>query len=146
MPSSRLGQWLVAAQVGLCVWLIWLGWSGVLAHPWLWPGVVVGVVISASGVWAMRLSRLRVTPEPGEEATLCERGIYGWIRHPMYAGLLLAFAMFAIGAGNPFAWLGWAGLLGVLLAKLRIEERLWSGRDPAYRAYMSRTKRLVPGV
>jgi protein-S-isoprenylcysteine O-methyltransferase Ste14 len=140
-----IGVVLVAAQVALCLALIWLGWRGVVADYRFWPGVAAGVLISAAGVSAMRLTRVKITPEPGAGATLCDRGIYRHIRHPMYAGLLLAFAMFAL-AGGVAALGAWMGLLVVLLMKLRIEERLWSARDAAYRDYQQRTKRLLPGV
>jgi protein-S-isoprenylcysteine O-methyltransferase Ste14 len=143
--SRVVGLSLVFAQVALCLVLIWLGWRGVLANVWLWPGIASGVLISAGGVWAMRLTRVKITPEPGAGATLCDRGVYRHIRHPMYAGLLLAFAMFAL-AGGVAALGAWMGLLVVLLMKLRIEERLWSARDAAYRDYQQRTKRLIPGV
>ena len=143
--ASWLGIALVCAQVACCLALIALGWRGVWENALLWPGIAAGVAIGAAGVRAMRLSRVWLTPEPGERATLCETGIYGLIRHPMYAGLLLAFAMFALG-GGVWAVAAWLGLLVVLLTKLSIEERLWSRRDPAYAAYRARTKRLVPGV
>lgn len=145
MKYSKKGLFLVMAQVALCVALLWLGWRGVMEVPWLWIGVAIGGAILTSGVVTMRMGHVRVHPEPGEKAELCERGIYGHIRHPMYSGVLLAFAMFAVGAG----WMGvflWLGLLLVLQVKLRTEERLWSERDARYADYMKRTKRLVPGV
>ena len=146
MKSRMSGIALVSAQVACCIALIWLGGRGVWENRWLWPGVLAGAAVGAAGVWAMRLSRVKVTPEPGVGAELCERGIYRHIRHPMYAGLLLAFAMFALGAGGWPAWMVWVGLFAVLLAKLRIAEHLWSARGPAYREYMTRTKRLAPGI
>ena len=152
-PYSRMmknGKWrgvvLVGLQVVVCVLLIWLGGRGVWETRWLWIGVIAGGIISASGVWAMRVSKVKLTPEPGAEAPLCDRGIYAHIRHPMYSGLLIAFAMFAIGTHGMTGWILWLGLGVILWLKLRIEETLWSAHDPAYRDYMRRTKRLVPGV
>lgn len=142
---SWLGDGLVTAQVTCCCLLIWLGWRGVLGTVWLWPGVIAGIGVSVAGVRAMRLSRLKITPEPGEQAALVDSGIYSHIRHPMYAGLLLAFGMFAIGGGIP-GGVTWLGLFLVLWAKLSIEERLWRRRDPAYAGYCSRTRRLIPGL
>ena len=103
--------------------------------PGLWGGVVLGAVITLSGVWAMRVSRVKMTPEPGHEAELCERGVYRVIRHPMYSGVLVAFAMFAFAVGSWTGWLIWAGLGTVLWMKITIEEKLWSDRDPSYRDY-----------
>lgn len=146
MSQRSIGLLLATAQFFLCAGLIWIGRHGFSERPWLWSGVLAGGLIAASGVWAMRVSQVKITPEPGPNAELCERGIYARIRHPMYAGLLLACAMFAIGAGNWQGWTIWAALLAVLLSKIRIEERLWSVRDPAYRDYTKRSKRLVPWI
>jgi protein-S-isoprenylcysteine O-methyltransferase Ste14 len=106
--------------------------------------VGIGSAVGASAIWAMRVSHVKMTPEPGHAAELCQRGIYRFIRHPMYSGLLLAMTMFAVAAGGWMGGLLWAGLAAVLWGKLSLEERLWSERDPAYREYMKRTRRLVP--
>ena len=143
--GSVRGIALVAAQVIFCLILIVLGSGGLLRDVRLCPGVVLGVIVSASGVWAMRLSQVKLTPEPGATSTLCDRGIYRHIRHPMYTGLVLAFAMFAVAAGL-WGWLAWMGLFAVLGAKMRIEEKLWLDRDPAYAEYRKKTKRLIPGI
>lgn len=135
----------MVAQVAFCLILIALGSRGVIQNYWLWPGVLLGVIVSASGVWAMRWSHVKLTPEPGATSTLCRRGIYRRIRHPMYAGLLLAFAMFAFAAGF-WGWPAWLGLFAVLAAKMRIEETEWLRRDAAYAEYRENTKRLIPGI
>lgn len=146
MRLPGTGFWLVMAQFGLCTALLILGWRGLWNQPWLWSGVAAGGAIAGAGVAAMRASRVRLAPEPGQDAELCQRGIYRWIRHPMYAGVLLAFAMCAWATGTLLGGALWAALAGVLAAKARIEERLWTHRDPGYAAYVRRTKRLVPGI
>lgn len=143
--SGSLGIGLVTAQTLLCLGLLALGWRGVRDNPWLWPGLAAGVAVATAGVRAMRLSRLKLTPEPGEDAVLCEQGIYRHIRHPMYAGLLLAFGMIAL-AGGAWGGTAWGALFAVLWIKLRLEERYWTERSPAYRDYQGRTKRLLPGI
>ncbi len=94
----------------------------------------------------MRVGQVRVTPLPGEGATLCRRGPYRFIRHPMYSGQLLAFAMFAVGEGGLAGWLAWLSLAAVLWIKIEIEERFWLVRDPEYAEYRRTTKRLVPWI
>jgi protein-S-isoprenylcysteine O-methyltransferase len=75
-------------------------------------------------------------------------GPYRYVRHPSYAGLLLAFLGLGVFFGN---WLS----LGVLMIpitlavihRIRLEESmLVSALGPAYNAYCARTKRLIPGV
>ncbi len=78
---------------------------------------------------------------------LIESGPYRYIRHPIYAGLLLAFLGTALKVGD------WRGLIAVSVVlasfwrKLGIEER-WLGEEfgHAYAAYKRRTKALVPGI
>ena len=146
MKSKPFSVLLVLLQTAGCIALLWLGWSGIRACPWLWIGVFAGAAIMVSGILAIRISQLRMTPEPGAKAVLCRSGPYRFIRHPMYTGLLLAFGMFALAEGGWAGSLTWLGLFAVLWIKLQIEERHWLARDPEYAAYQRETKRLVPWV
>lgn len=88
-------------------------------------------------------------PQAGIETTqqLVERGVYRWIRHPLYLSL------FVLGAG---AWLKHPEVCGALIllalaglvaAVGRIEEGENLQRfGEAYRGYMSRTWRFIPRV
>lgn len=82
-----------------------------------------------------------------ENHELIERGLYRYVRHPIYTGLLLLFLGNAIMVGD------WRGLLAVAIVfvsfwrKLRLEE-LWLTQHfgARYTEYASRTKALLPGV
>jgi protein-S-isoprenylcysteine O-methyltransferase Ste14 len=74
-------------------------------------------------------------------------GPYRWVRHPIYAGLLLAFVGTALANGQ------WRGVLAVVLSfvavaqRIVIEERLMRQRfGPAYDAYAQRVRGLIPGI
>jgi protein-S-isoprenylcysteine O-methyltransferase Ste14 len=78
---------------------------------------------------------------------LIVEGPYRWVRHPIYTGLLLAFA------GSAWAVGEWRGVLAVAIVaasfwrKLKLEEaiiRLEFGE--AYDRYAARTPALVPFV
>jgi protein-S-isoprenylcysteine O-methyltransferase Ste14 len=75
------------------------------------------------------------------------RGIYGWVRHPSYLGLLLVFV--AIGLHSRH-WLGLVVMLAptaALIYRIHVEEiALREAFGPEYAAYSQRTKRLVPGI
>jgi protein-S-isoprenylcysteine O-methyltransferase Ste14 len=87
-----------------------------------------------------------VTLDTRKKHTLVDTGLYAWVRHPMYSAFwLLAFAQAALLAN----WIaGFSGIVGWgILFFLRVgkEEQLMVetfGDD--YRAYMKRTKRVVP--
>ncbi len=76
------------------------------------------------------------------------RGVYRYVRHPSYAGLLAAFAGLALDFGN---WISVGALtvpiVLVVLVRIRREETaLRSALGASYDTYCSTTKRLVPGV
>lgn len=73
-------------------------------------------------------------------------GVYGVVRHPMYAGHTLGYLGFLI--ANPTIWNASisAVTIGLMAARAQVEERLLA-RDPAYQAYLGRTRwRLLPFV
>lgn len=79
---------------------------------------------------------------------LIETGLYRYVRHPSYAGLLLAFFGLGLFFGNWFS----VGVLvlpitGAILWRIQIEERaLRDALGESYRQYCLRTKKLIPGV
>jgi protein-S-isoprenylcysteine O-methyltransferase Ste14 len=82
-----------------------------------------------------------------ESHELVTGGPYALVRHPIYTGLLLAFAGTAVAIGQ------WRGVVAVVIAlvaivhKLRIEERwMLEQFGDGYRAYQARVPRLVPFV
>ena len=133
---------LVAVQFALLAYLAITG-------PWLargWP-LLLEVAGGLLGVWAlaaMRRSKLNITPDVRPGARLVERGPYRWIRHPMYAALLLVGLGLVWHHPSLPRWMALA-ILGLdLLVKLHYEERLLAAAFPDYRAYQARTKRLIP--
>ena len=79
---------------------------------------------------------------------LIDRGPYRLIRHPSYAGALLALAGFGLAMGSVPAL---AALLVPTLAayhyRITVEEAaLLHGLGAAYADYMRRTWRLIPGL
>ena len=112
-----------------------------------------GAAITAAGllfcVWARRYLggnwSQAVTVKQGHE--LIQSGPYRFVRHPIYTGLLLAFAGSAIARGE------WRGLLAVALmfvtlwSKLRLEEKWMRAQFGAsYEEYSRRVSALVPGI
>jgi protein-S-isoprenylcysteine O-methyltransferase Ste14 len=75
-------------------------------------------------------------------------GPYRYIRHPAYAGSLLALLGFALALGN------WAGVLAMLILpggafsyRIAVEEAtLLSALGEPYARYMRHTWRLIPGL
>jgi protein-S-isoprenylcysteine O-methyltransferase Ste14 len=112
----------------------------------------IGVVLCASGmallVWArQKLGRnwsQTVSAKEGQE--LVTSGPYRYIRHPMYAGGLIACIGSAIVVGG--AWVFLLVILGSLfLWRVGLEDKLMEQQFPnEYPDYKKRTKALIPFV
>jgi protein-S-isoprenylcysteine O-methyltransferase Ste14 len=115
---------------------------------------VFAVGVFAAGLifrwWAIvtlgRFFTVDVTIEKDHE--LVERGPFRFVRHPSYTGVLFAFVGWALTLRN------WAAILVVLVPifiafvrRMNVEEEALQGAlGERYRAYMNRTKRLVPFI
>jgi protein-S-isoprenylcysteine O-methyltransferase Ste14 len=111
---SRLLHLVPLVLAGLLLWVPWvplLPWLDIRFIPWADWGFWAGAAPAAAGflftVWARRhLGRNWsgiVTVKQDHE--LVESGPYGWVRHPIYTGLLLAFIGTALARGE------WRGVL-----------------------------------
>ena len=90
-------------------------------------------------------NNLRVEPTPVPDGQLVDQGIYGLVRHPIYAGGLLGVLGWAI------IWQSWSGLVMTVvtyvffLGKAQREERLLREAYSTYRDYEERVPgRFVP--
>jgi protein-S-isoprenylcysteine O-methyltransferase Ste14 len=114
-----------------------------------WIRWVGGGVMAAGAfviVWGIRSLGRNLTPgtEPLAGAELVTTGAYAYVRHPIYAGVVLLLT------GYTLAWSNWtlALLMGLLAlqyfqAKAGVEERWLMKRFPAYQAYMRHVPRRV---
>ena len=118
------------------------------------PGVVtygLGLAITVLGlgltVWArVQLGRnWSATIAANAEHELVRSGPYAWMRHPIYAGLLLAFAGALIVRGDLSALAGCSLMALALIRKQRLEERWLSELfGAAYARYREDVPALVP--
>jgi protein-S-isoprenylcysteine O-methyltransferase Ste14 len=141
----------VAAATNLGFRAAHLHWT-VLGGGWL--PVAAGACVLAVGValrtWAIltlgRLFKFVVVIQAGHQVVAS--GPYRVLRHPSYAGGLVAF----LGVGIALdSWLSVVALVLIpLLAigvRIRVEEAaLARALGPDYTSYASRTRRLVPGI
>jgi protein-S-isoprenylcysteine O-methyltransferase Ste14 len=144
-----VGVVVVALQAALLVALVltpggddWPvpGWLSIAATAAQVAGAAVLVVA------AINLGRsLTALPNPTGRSTLKTDGIYRWVRHPIYSGLLALVIGTAIRSANLVDAALAAALVVLLAAKARWEERLLAHRYPDYAAYAARTPAFVPG-
>ena len=145
MRGSAKSYVLVALQFAALIALAVTG--PVIARQPLWLALeLAGLALGAWAIVAQRFINFNITPDVKVEGFLVQSGPYRWIRHPMYASLILiGLALVA----NSFSWLRLGFLLFLvvdLVVKLRYEERLLTAHYPAYAAYAQQTKRLIPFI
>lgn len=106
--------------------------------------IVAGIALGLISIAVMSKSKLRVTPEPAQQATLIQTGPYKFIRHPMYTSVLLFCAGCLVMSFSIYGTCVWLFLLIVLLIKLNYEEEMLLEAFPEYKEYMQRSYRLLP--
>jgi len=80
-----------------------------------------------------------------ESHELIQQGPYGFVRHPIYTGMLTMFIGTVLLSGFVGGVLGVLVLFGSFWVKLKWEEKLMLQQFPNdYPAYMQRVKRLIP--
>ena len=147
---------LSIAMPGFFVPLIWV------ALPWLSFAdyrlhsvpFIVGVICYAVGLWLFHRSHAdlgtnwSVTLQIREQHRLITEGVYQRIRHPMYSALFLYSLGQLLVLPNWFAGPSYFVTFGILFAlRLRAEEEMMLEEfGDGYAVYMTRTKRLIPGV
>ena len=152
--KSTLGVlWLVIMASVVAGIYVGLNWRAAALPRWQ-MFAFAGVVLFVAGLvlrwWAIvtlgRFFTVDVVVEKDHEVV--ERGPFRLVRHPSYAGVLLAFVGWALTLRN------WAALIIVLVPifavfvrRMNVEEDALSrALGTRYTDYMKRTKRLVPGV
>lgn len=103
----------------------------------------LGVVFVLRGMIDLG-KNLTPLPYPRSEGQLVQTGIYRWVRHPLYSGLILL----------TLAWscftLSWSQLLVSLIlalilnAKASREEQWLEEKYPDYSSYRQQVKKLIP--
>jgi len=127
-----------------------LGWSGPVPLGVTIAGAVLmllGQIIFAVAKRqnAFFSSTVRVQSERGHR--VCESGLYHYVRHPGYLGMLLSLLAFPLLINSYWAFVPAVFGAVLLLIRTMIEDRLLTEELPGYRDYVARTRwRLIPGI
>ncbi|MFN3927639.1 MAG: methyltransferase family protein [Pseudanabaenaceae cyanobacterium] len=121
--------------------------------PFVYPDLVkyslVGVcglaalVLIGGGLWYLG-KNLTPLPHPKPDANLVTTGVYGWVRHPIYSGVIWLALGFAIWQGSLAHVLGTVGLMLFFDRKASREETWLMDKFPEYHAYQQQVKKLIP--
>lgn len=124
-----------------------MGWSTVPVWLCLLGDVlvVVGLAIAMLVVIQNGYAAATITVEAGQ--TLASGGLYGFVRHPMYAGDLVMMVGMPLALGSYWGLLFVIPGVAVLVFRILDEEKLLAEELAGYREYAQRVRyRLVPNV
>lgn len=110
---------------------------------------VLGLLVALYAIYEHQRANRQlpnVVPIPKETGGLITSGLYQWVRHPIYTGVLLGAFGIAVFQWHIMTALLAIALYGLFSVKSRYEENLLKIAFPEYAAYMTRTGRFFPGI
>ncbi len=104
---------------------------------------IIGLLVIAVAILQLD-KNLTPFPSPKKDGTLIQTGLYKFIRHPIYSGII--FTSLNFGLYNGSSWkIGVGFALWILFYfKSRYEEYLLTSQFPGYEDYRKRTYRFFP--
>jgi protein-S-isoprenylcysteine O-methyltransferase Ste14 len=126
------------------------GWSPVFS---IWLNILGFIVIALGygfAVWALVENRffagvVRIQTDRGH--TVCDSGPYRIVRHPGYAGNILALPGLVLALSSVWTIIPAALALIITTARTALEDRTLRDELPGYADYVQRVRyRLIPGI
>ena len=126
------------------------GWTAPFP-PWMnAAGLLICALGYAFAVWALVENRfftslVRIQKDRGHQ--VCDSGPYRFVRHPGYAGNLLAVVGIPVALDSAWAFAASGVAIAVSALRTGLEDRALQGELPGYREYATRVSyRLLPGL
>lgn len=147
MKKTRQDYIFVGVQLLLFV-LYWFEFLPKLRMPLPVIGFSValsmaGIAIVVGALWKLNRNLTPFpTPKPG--AQLVQTGLYKWVRHPIYTGIIISVFSVATALGSPYKLLISAFLLVLFYLKTQYEEKKLMQQYTGYALYRKKTGRFFP--
>lgn len=128
-----------------------------LDYRFSWSSMPPWVVITASVLFLIAYALyaevmrenayLSRTVKVEEGQTVVDTGLYGIVRHPMYAVTILLFFMIPLILGSWYALIAFAFYPVIIVIRLKAEEDLLTRELPGYTEYKQKVKhRIIPFI
>jgi len=127
-----------------------LGWSPGFSLAMMMIALVIIMAGHVLGTYALMENRyfsgtVRLQADRGQQ--VISSGPYQWVRHPGYAGALLAYMATPIFLDSIWAYLPTFLLIALFVLRTALEDRFLQDELAGYRDYAKRVRyRLIPGV
>jgi len=139
------GKILVTIQF-TCLALLAITTDWLMLRWWVLILLAISGILAFWAMAAMKPGNFNIVPTPVQEGMMVSGGPYKLIRHPMYTSIFIfAFALLA-GQFNIIKLSISLCLVAGLVVKMFFEEDLLCKHYPGYKAYMAKTKRVIPFV
>lgn len=135
---------LVIGQFTCIALLLFGGGSDLPALAWGLFGI--GILIFLWAAASLGASNFTVMPDPRAGGAFTQRGIYRFVRHPMYTAVLVCGLAMTLGSPTMLRIIALAACAMILVLKIGYEERQLSARYPEYPAKMKGVARLLPFI
>lgn len=147
------GGWWVVAQVLLLALVLIAPLAMPGSDSWNWPPhfilgrmvELIGGTLCFLGIMSLG-SSLTPLPYPRQEAKLKQDGVFRWVRHPIYGGIVIVTLGFCLASHSPIMLIGVIIVLVFFRKKAEREEIWLRERFPDYEGYAKRTRMLIPGL
>lgn len=117
------------------------GWVNVLGALLFLSAYALYAEVLRENTWLSR------TIEVQEGQTVVSTGLYGIVRHPMYAVTLLLFLSMPLVLGSVPAFVVFLAYPAIIAKRIRNEEEVLERELPGYREYMQKVRwRLIPYI
>jgi len=122
-------------------WLMLPRWVSILGAALFLVSYALYAEVLRENTWLSR------TIEVQEGQTVVSDGLYGVVRHPMYAVTLLLFLSMPLVLGSAPAFLVFLAYPAIITKRIRNEEDVLTKELPGYAEYMQKVRwRLIPFV
>lgn len=122
-------------------WMVLPRWVSPAAAAVFLLGYLLYAEVLRENTWLSR------TVEVQEHQTVVDTGLYGIVRHPMYAATLLLFLSMPLVLSSPLSFLVSLLYLPIIARRIRNEEAVLEQGLAGYADYKKRVKyRLLPGI
>jgi protein-S-isoprenylcysteine O-methyltransferase Ste14 len=139
-------SWIWVSLQFFCIAYLCLSAPLIAEHLSLLLPELTGILLIAAGLLKLNWQSFSVFPEPRPDGRLETKGIYAFIRHPMYAGVLLTGLVLVVEFPSFFRILSLGILSLVIILKIQKEEAWLEEKYPEFKDWKSRTNRLIPFI
>jgi len=110
----------------------------------------IGVLMAVCGGIIITLALLQLNknlspfPTPKESASLLQNGLFKYMRHPIYTGIILLFTGYSVSQNSVYKLLISVFLVLLFYLKSNYEEQRLEQKFPDYKQYKKKTGRFFP--